>query len=84
MCVQVREVMADAMRQVVERVTGNRLETEEVLNDRADLSQHQCYKASITHYKHNCFNWHQPEVEPHTRIPSAHLFKPDPVIRVCG
>lgn len=62
-CVQVREMLADTMRKVVERVTGNELETEKVLDDRADLSQHQCYKAAVNHYKHNCFNWHKPEVE---------------------
>lgn len=67
-CVQVREMMADTMRQVVERVTGNRLKAEEALNDRTDLTQHQCYKAAVNHYKYNCFNWHKPEVDLHTRI----------------
>lgn len=47
---------------VVQKVTGNRLETEEVLYDRADLTQHSCYQAAVNHYKHNCFNWHRQEV----------------------
>uniref|UniRef100_A0A8C4EIW8 legumain n=1 Tax=Dicentrarchus labrax TaxID=13489 RepID=A0A8C4EIW8_DICLA len=36
-----------------------------------DLSQHQCYKAAVNHYKHNCFNWHKTEVELRRRIISA-------------
>uniref|UniRef100_A0A8C2WVB6 Legumain n=1 Tax=Cyclopterus lumpus TaxID=8103 RepID=A0A8C2WVB6_CYCLU len=51
------------MRLVVERVTGNKLKAEDVLNDRAELSQHQCYKAAVDHYKNNCFNWHRAEYE---------------------
>lgn len=57
-----RETMAETTRHIVEKVTGSMLETEEVLNERAELSQHQCYKAAVGHYKHNCFNWHKPEV----------------------
>ncbi|XP_039993903.1 legumain [Xiphias gladius] len=60
---KVREMLAETMHQVVERVTGNKLKAEEVLNDRAELSQHQCYKAAVDHYKHNCFNWHKTEYE---------------------
>uniref|UniRef100_A0AAQ4RTZ4 Legumain n=1 Tax=Gasterosteus aculeatus aculeatus TaxID=481459 RepID=A0AAQ4RTZ4_GASAC len=60
---KVREMLAETMRQVVERVTGNKLKAEDVLNGRADLSQHQCYKAAVHHYKHNCFNWHRAEYE---------------------
>lgn len=72
-CVQVRELMADTMREVVERVTGSKLETEQVLDQRADLSQHACYKAAFNHFKHNCFNWHKTEVELRRRVPSVHL-----------
>lgn len=60
---KVREMLADTMRQVVEKVTSSKLEAEVVLNERADLSQHECYKAAVTHYKHNCFNWHKTEYE---------------------
>ena len=69
MCVQLRETMAETMRQVVERVTSNKLKAEEVLNDRAELSQHQCYRTAVDHYKHNCFNWHKTEVELHNCFP---------------
>lgn len=58
-------MLADTMRQVVERVTGNKFKADEILNDRAELSQHKCYQAAVKHYKHSCFNWHKPEVEPH-------------------
>ncbi|XP_030574581.1 legumain [Archocentrus centrarchus] len=60
---KIREKMADTMREVVERVTGNKLKAGEILNSRSDLSQHQCYKAAVKHYKHNCFNWSKPEYE---------------------
>ncbi|XP_071354904.1 legumain [Trachinotus anak] len=60
---KVRETLAETMHQVVERVTGNKLEADEVFNERAELSQHQCYKASVSHYKHTCFNWHKTEYE---------------------
>ncbi|XP_038584659.1 legumain [Micropterus salmoides] len=60
---KVRETMAETMRKVVETVTSNRLEADDILKDRAELSQHQCYKAAVNHYKHNCFNWHKTEYE---------------------
>lgn len=63
MCAQVREVLADTMRQVVEKVTGSRPMADEVLNERADLTQYHCYQDAINHYKYNCFNWHKAEVE---------------------
>lgn len=60
---KIREILADNMREVVEKVTGNKLKAEEVLNERAELSQHECYMAAVNHYKHNCFNWHKTEYE---------------------
>ncbi|TKS87096.1 Legumain [Collichthys lucidus] len=60
---KVREMLADTMRRVVERVTGNKFKADEILNDRAELSQHKCYQAAVKHYKHSCFNWHKPEYE---------------------
>ncbi|TNN64179.1 Legumain [Liparis tanakae] len=59
----VRDMLAETMRLVVERVTGNKRKAEDVLNERAELTQHQCYKAALTHYKNNCFNWHRTEYE---------------------
>ncbi|XP_028251568.1 legumain [Parambassis ranga] len=60
---KVRELLADTMRKVVEEVTGDKFKAQEILDERADLSQHQCYKAAVNHYKHNCFNWHKTEYE---------------------
>ncbi|KAM3871193.1 legumain [Diretmus argenteus] len=60
---KVREMLAETMRRVVERVTGDELQAQKILNDRMDLSQHDCYKAAVNHYKHNCFNWHKTEYE---------------------
>ncbi|XP_068194693.1 legumain [Antennarius striatus] len=60
---KIREWMANTMRQVVEKVTGNKFETDVILSEKADLTQYGCYKAALTHYKHNCFNWHRQEFE---------------------
>ncbi|XP_017272390.1 legumain [Kryptolebias marmoratus] len=60
---KIKERMADTMRHVVEKVTGSRLKAEEVLEERAELVQHQCYKAAVKHFKHNCFSWSKPEYE---------------------
>ncbi|XP_078480692.1 legumain-like [Lampetra planeri] len=61
--IKIRELLAETMRRIVEKVTGNELKAEEVLDNRAELSQHECYKAVVNHYKHNCYNWHKPEFE---------------------
>lgn len=63
------------MRKVVEIVTRDKQKTEQVLNDRAAVSQHQCYKAAVSHYKHNCFNWNKPEVELHRGILLSSTFR---------
>lgn len=73
MFAQIRELLAETMRRVVEKVTGNELKTEEVLDNRAELSQHECYKAVVNHYKHYCYNWHKPEVESQSTSPSQLL-----------
>nr|XP_043903921.1 legumain [Solea senegalensis] len=60
---KVREMLADTMRQIAEKVTGSKLEAEVVLNQQAELSMHQCYKYAVRHYKHACFNWHETKYE---------------------
>ncbi|CAJ1074786.1 legumain [Xyrichtys novacula] len=60
---KVREMMADTMRKIVGMVTADRLLTQEVLSEHAELTQHQCYQPAMTHFKHNCFNWHKTEYE---------------------
>uniref|UniRef100_H2U0P5 Legumain n=1 Tax=Takifugu rubripes TaxID=31033 RepID=H2U0P5_TAKRU len=60
---KVRQVLADNMYRVVQKVTGDTLKTVQVLNEQADLTQHECYQAAVNHYKHNCFNWHKQEYE---------------------
>lgn len=53
------------MYKVVLSVTRDVLKTEEVLEERADLTQHGCYQAAVNQYKHKCFNWHKQEVNLH-------------------
>lgn len=61
-CVQIREVLADTMRRVVQKVTGGEMSARVLLNARTELTQHACYKAAVSHYKTACFNWHKMEV----------------------
>ncbi|CAB1330507.1 unnamed protein product [Coregonus sp. 'balchen'] len=59
---KVRELLGETMRKVVEWVTGDERLTRRVLSDKLDLTQDQCYKAAVRHYKTQCFNWHTTEV----------------------
>ncbi|XP_036397680.1 legumain [Megalops cyprinoides] len=60
---KVREVLRKTMQRVVETVTGDADQAKKVLSDQQDLTQHECYKAAVHHYKTRCFNWHTPEYE---------------------
>uniref|UniRef100_A0A1A8IRC4 Legumain n=1 Tax=Nothobranchius kuhntae TaxID=321403 RepID=A0A1A8IRC4_NOTKU len=60
---KIREMLAKTMSHVVELVTGSKVTAQEVLNERAELFQHECYKMAVNYYKYNCFNWHKPEFE---------------------
>ncbi|XP_071752418.2 legumain [Centroberyx gerrardi] len=60
---KVKQMLAETMRRVVQRVTGDEFEAQQILDDKADLSQHECYKAAVNHYKNTCFNWHKTEYE---------------------
>ncbi|KAG7277074.1 LOW QUALITY PROTEIN: hypothetical protein CRUP_031287, partial [Coryphaenoides rupestris] len=60
---KIREVLADTMHQVVQKVTGDEMRTQVLLNARTELTQHACYKAAVHHYKTACFNWHKMEYE---------------------
>ncbi|XP_006632647.2 legumain [Lepisosteus oculatus] len=60
---KVRELLREAMKRVVQTITNSRDRTEQILSDRQDLTQHQCYKTAAEHFKHNCFNWHTPKYE---------------------
>uniref|UniRef100_A0AAY4DTK2 Legumain prodomain domain-containing protein n=1 Tax=Denticeps clupeoides TaxID=299321 RepID=A0AAY4DTK2_9TELE len=60
---KVRGLLGETMRKVVQKVMGGDIEAEKLLGDRMDLTQHQCYKSVVTHYKNQCFNWHTTEYE---------------------
>uniref|UniRef100_A0A672JM19 Legumain n=1 Tax=Salarias fasciatus TaxID=181472 RepID=A0A672JM19_SALFA len=60
---QIRETIADSMRYIVQAVTGDKLTTQQVLEERADLTQHHCYMAAVNRFKQSCFNWHKFEYE---------------------
>ncbi|MBN3309658.1 legumain [Amia ocellicauda] len=58
-----RELLRETMRRVVMMVTNSKDKTEQILNDRLELTQHQCYQPAVEHFKKNCFNWHTPQYE---------------------
>ncbi|CAL8283747.1 unnamed protein product [Lota lota] len=60
---KIRELLADSMRRVVDKVTGNAVLTQGVLNSWTALTQHACYQSAVRHYKTACFNWHKTEYE---------------------
>ncbi|XP_061700556.1 legumain [Syngnathoides biaculeatus] len=60
---KVREMLAATMHRIAERVTGRSSEADEVVNERRDLTRHECYRTAVDHYKHNCFNWNKPKYE---------------------
>ncbi|XP_063040687.1 legumain [Engraulis encrasicolus] len=59
-----RELLGETMRKVVQKVMGSNGDAEKLLNQRMELTRHECYKAAVTHYRNHCFNWHSgPEYE---------------------
>ncbi|XP_051946441.1 legumain-like isoform X2 [Xyrauchen texanus] len=60
---QVKELLANTMRKIVEHVVQDQEEVKYYLEGREDLTQYDCYKTAINHYKQHCFNWHQQEYE---------------------
>lgn len=61
--VKVRELLANTMREIVEHVVQEKEEVQNYLDGREDLTQYECYKTTVNHYKQHCFNWHQQEVQ---------------------
>lgn len=51
------------MHKIVEHVVQDKEEMRDYLNGREDLTQYECYKTAVKHYKKRCFNWHQQEVQ---------------------
>lgn len=60
---KVKELLAETMRRVVERVTADEDQVQKILSERLGITQHQCYEAAVYHYKTRCFNWHTTEYE---------------------
>uniref|UniRef100_A0A4W4DNG5 Legumain n=1 Tax=Electrophorus electricus TaxID=8005 RepID=A0A4W4DNG5_ELEEL len=60
---KMRELLADTMRKVAETVVGKGLEAQQVLDERQEISQYECYAAALTRFKSSCFNWHNQEHE---------------------
>ncbi|KAA0718170.1 Legumain [Triplophysa tibetana] len=54
---QVRELLANTMREIVEHVVQEKEEVQNYLDGREDLTQYECYKSTVNHYKQHCFNW---------------------------
>lgn len=60
---KIREILAENMFQIAHSVTGDKLKAEKIIQSRTRLTQHQCYKSALLHYRDNCFNWHKTEYE---------------------
>jgi len=51
------------MQKIVEHVVQDKEEVRDYLDGREELTQYECYKTAVKHYKKHCFNWHQQEVQ---------------------
>ncbi|XP_005986660.1 legumain [Latimeria chalumnae] len=60
---ETRKLIEMSMKKIVLLVTGSEGRTEEILSNRYDLTNHECYQASVHHFKMQCFNWHNPLYE---------------------
>ncbi|KAL7889168.1 hypothetical protein AOLI_G00014260 [Acnodon oligacanthus] len=60
---KVRKLLADTMRLVAERVVGEQREVQNVLDEHQEVTEHECYRDTLTHFKTHCFNWHDPQYE---------------------
>lgn len=50
------------MYKTVYFITKSAERTEQILSDRLDLSNHDCYQHAANYFKMRCFNWHDPQV----------------------
>uniref|UniRef100_A0A671SHK0 Legumain n=1 Tax=Sinocyclocheilus anshuiensis TaxID=1608454 RepID=A0A671SHK0_9TELE len=55
---QVRELLGNTMRKIVEHVVQENEEVQDYLDGREELTEYECYKTAVKHYKKHCFNWH--------------------------
>lgn len=60
---KVRKLLADTMRQVAETVVEDQLELQNIFDERQEITQHECYRNALTHFKTHCFNWHEQQYE---------------------
>jgi len=51
-----RNIMTDITRHIVNKVTNNEKITDEVMNSKKALTQHDCYYPAVTAYHETCFN----------------------------
>ncbi|KAK7904571.1 hypothetical protein WMY93_017178 [Mugilogobius chulae] len=51
---RVRQILADKMFEIAHSVTGDKLQAESIINSRTRLTQHQCYKTALYHYRDHC------------------------------
>uniref|UniRef100_A0A672L386 Legumain-like n=1 Tax=Sinocyclocheilus grahami TaxID=75366 RepID=A0A672L386_SINGR len=56
-------LLGNTMRKIVEHVVQENEEVQDYLEGREELTEYECYKTAVKHYKKHCFNWHQQEYE---------------------
>ncbi|XP_064818005.1 legumain-like [Oncorhynchus masou masou] len=71
------EQLRQKMVKVVQCVTGVNHENPKILSVKMDLTQHQCYKDAVSHYKTHCSDWFSTEYGYHLR----HLYA---LFNLCG
>lgn len=49
-------------------MVNTQLEIQQVVEEHQELTQYECYRAVVTHFKTHCFNWHDQQVHTHTHL----------------
>ncbi|XP_049755448.1 legumain [Elephas maximus indicus] len=82
---EARHVMEKSVGKIVSLLATSSAEVEQLLSQRAELTEHACYQEAAVHFRTHCFNWHSATYEYALR----HLYvlvnlceKPYPVDRI--
>uniref|UniRef100_A0A8D0GPE7 Legumain n=1 Tax=Sphenodon punctatus TaxID=8508 RepID=A0A8D0GPE7_SPHPU len=60
---EAKEFIQDSMKKIIFLTTNSEERTQEMLSNRQDINDHDCYRSAANHFKTQCFNWHSPLYE---------------------
>ncbi|XP_060117840.1 legumain [Heteronotia binoei] len=57
------ELIQDSMHKTVSFITDSAEKTEQILSNRMNLSNYDCYQSAANHFRMHCFDWHNPQYQ---------------------